>query len=187
MAATLAAQRRLRHNGIVSITAGAWEGQRLARVALLGGTIELAVGAPGLARLAGAALLPVFTVRGPGDDVLRVIVEASLAVTNGGDTDAALDDAARAFAARLEPHVRRYPTQWRDCGRTSGSTAEATGAATAHRSRRYCRTSSALTSIDGGTVTLSARAVFALMTSSKRVGCSTGMTAGRAPFLILSK
>jgi lauroyl/myristoyl acyltransferase len=112
MAATLAAQRILRRNGIVSITAGAWEGTRLADVALLGGTLALALGAPGLARLAGAPLLPVFTLRG-ADDVLRVIVESPIAIARG-DADAALDAAAQRFGERLEDYVRRHPSQWRD-------------------------------------------------------------------------
>jgi lauroyl/myristoyl acyltransferase len=113
MAATLAAQRVLRGNGIVSITAGAWEGQRVAIVPLLGGTLELAVGAPGLARLAGARLLPVFTVR-ERDGALRVVVEPSMTVAHDGDADKALDVAAHAFAKRLDDYVRRYPAQWRD-------------------------------------------------------------------------
>jgi lauroyl/myristoyl acyltransferase len=113
MSATLAAQRVLRRNGLVSVTAGAWEGQRVAAVGLLGGTIELAVGAPGLARLAGAPLLPVFTVR-ERDGTLRVIVEEAIPLASDGETDAALDAAAQAFAARLDAYVRRYPAQWRD-------------------------------------------------------------------------
>ncbi len=114
MAATLAARGILKRNGIVSITAGAWEGQRLAQVELLGGTLDLAVGAPGLARLTGAALLPVFTVRSPDDETLRVIIEPPIAVVAGGDTDASLQDAAQRFGASLERHVRRNPVQWRD-------------------------------------------------------------------------
>ena len=113
MSATLAARRVLERNGIVSITAGAWEGQRLAVVELLGGTLELAVGAPGLARLTGAPLLPVFAVR---DDAgaLRVTLDAPIPVAREGDTDAALQEAAQRFAGRLEPWIRRYPAQWRD-------------------------------------------------------------------------
>ena len=113
MAATLAAQRLLKRNGIVSITAGAWEGQRLAKVDLLGGKLELAVGAPGLARLSGAALLPVFALRGD-DGALRVTVEPPISVTNVRDVDDALQDAARRFGERLEPWIRRHPAQWRD-------------------------------------------------------------------------
>lgn len=113
ISATLAAQRVLKKNGIVSITAGAWEGQRLAKVAVLGGTLELAVGAPGLARLSGAALLPVFAVRGD-DGALRVTVEPPIAVERGGDADASLQDAALRFGERLDPWIRRHPAQWRD-------------------------------------------------------------------------
>ena len=114
MAATLAAQRLLKRNGIVSITAGAWEGQRLAKVDLLGGTLQLAVGAPGLARLSGAALLPVFALRDPGDATLRVIVEPPIPVANVGDADAALQEAAQRFAERMERYVLGHPAQWRD-------------------------------------------------------------------------
>ena len=114
LAATLAAQRLLRKNGILSITAGAWEGGRLAQIDILGGSLELAVGAPGLARLTGAALLPVFTVRGEGEDTIRVIIESPLAVPAEGGMDEALQDAARQFGNRLENYVRRYPIEWRD-------------------------------------------------------------------------
>src|SRR5215475_9643934 len=47
-------------------------------------------------------------------------------------------------------------------------------------------TSSARASSVGGTVMPSALAVFILMTSWKRVGCSTGKSAGWAPLRILS-
>src|SRR6266567_6466911 len=47
-------------------------------------------------------------------------------------------------------------------------------------------TSSARPSSDGGIVSPSALAVFMLITNSKFVGCSTGRSAGLAPFRILS-
>ena len=47
-------------------------------------------------------------------------------------------------------------------------------------------TSSARASIVGGMVRPSAFAVFRLITNSKIVGCSTGRSAGLAPFKILS-
>src|SRR5215510_4970031 len=50
----------------------------------------------------------------------------------------------------------------------------------------YSISSSARASSAGGTVMPSASAVFILMTSLKRVGCSTGKSAGRAPLRILS-
>jgi hypothetical protein len=58
MSATLAAQRELKRNGIVSITAGAWEGQRLAGIELLGGNARACsrrAGARATRRCAAAA------------------------------------------------------------------------------------------------------------------------------------
>src|SRR4051794_33692191 len=52
--------------------------------------------------------------------------------------------------------------------------------------RTHSITSSARASSVGGTAMPSALAVFILMISSKRVGCSTGRSAGRAPLRILS-
>src|SRR5262245_15006941 len=52
--------------------------------------------------------------------------------------------------------------------------------------RTHSITSSARATSDGGTVRLSALAVLRLMTSSNFVGCSTGRSAGLAPFRILS-
>ena len=54
------------------------------------------------------------------------------------------------------------------------------------QSGTYSITSSARESNEGGTVRPSALAVFKLITSSNRVGCSTGKSAGLAPLRILS-
>lgn len=112
--AAVAAMRVLKHNNLLTITAGDWEGQRIATIDLCSGTLDLAVGAPRLARLSGAALLPVFTVRGPDQDTIRVVVEPALNVASNGDVDDALQDAAQAFGRLLERYVLRYPGEWRD-------------------------------------------------------------------------
>src|SRR5258707_8596375 len=52
--------------------------------------------------------------------------------------------------------------------------------------QNYSITSSARTSMEGGTVRPSALAVFMLITSSNLVGCSTGRLEGLVPFRILS-
>ncbi len=112
-AAMLAAQRVLKKNGIVSITAGDWEGQRLAEIDLCGGRLELAVGAPGLARLTGAALLPVFTVRGAGQEhTSRHRTRAARAGRRrGGRCAAARGTSLRQLAGAIR---QRYPAEWRD-------------------------------------------------------------------------
>jgi Lauroyl/myristoyl acyltransferase len=116
-AAAVAATRVLAQNGILSITAGDWEGQRIASIDVCGGKLQLAVGAPRLARLAGAALLPVFTVRGTDQQTIRVIIEGALDVQSSGEADAALQRATQAFGRVLEGYIRRYPAQWRDWAR----------------------------------------------------------------------
>ena len=113
-AVAVAAMRVLMQNGILSITAGDWEGQRIAGIDVCGGKLDLAVGAPRLARLSGAALLPVFTVRGTDRDMIRVVIEPALAVPRDGDIDDALQGAAQGFGRLLEHYVRRYPAEWRD-------------------------------------------------------------------------
>jgi lauroyl/myristoyl acyltransferase len=113
-AAAVAAMRVLKQNGVLTITAGDWEGQRIAAIDLCGGAFDLAVGAPRLARLSGAALLPVFTVRGPDQDTIRVVIEPAVAVPPDGEGDDALQFAAQGFGRSLERYVMRYPTEWRD-------------------------------------------------------------------------
>lgn len=116
-AAAVAATRVLAQNGILSITAGDWEGQRIAAIDVCGGKLQLAIGAPRLARLTGAVLLPVFTVRGADQQTIRVVIEPALATRSGGEADAALQSAAQAFGRVLEGYVRRYPAEWRDWSR----------------------------------------------------------------------
>ncbi|HNB25668.1 MAG TPA: hypothetical protein PLR41_01810 [Alphaproteobacteria bacterium] len=102
----------LRHNGLLSITAGAWEGSDLIAGTLLDGRMKIALGAPRLAALTGAALLPVFTVR-EADGSFHVAIEAPLALPPGLGRRDAECAAAQAYLARHEPWIARYPDQWR--------------------------------------------------------------------------
>ena len=106
------AERTLRRNEIVSITAGAWEGRRVVRGPLLGGSLELATGAPSLALRTGAALLPVFTTRLPEGGGFRVSVGAELPLSGAGKSEA-LTAATAGFLAQLEAVIRAAPDQWR--------------------------------------------------------------------------
>jgi hypothetical protein len=92
--------------------AGDWEGQRLPASMLR--RRSSSGGAPRFARLAGAALLPVFTVRGGDRQTISVVIEPALAVPTDGKTDDALQSAAQAFGRLLERYVTRYPAEWRD-------------------------------------------------------------------------
>ncbi len=108
------ARRVLSENGIVSITAGAWEGGRLATVKVAGSELDLATGAPGLALMTGASLLPVFTVRDEGGLTVRVIVEPPIRLPTGEKREAALSAMSEEFGRRMTPYVKAYPLQWRD-------------------------------------------------------------------------
>lgn len=113
-AVTFAALRLLRSNAVLSITAGDWEGGRLAAIDVLGGKVELSIGAPGLARLTGATLLPVFVVRGAPGEAVAVAIEPPLTLAADRDSEDTIQGAARQFGVLLDDYVRRYPAQWRD-------------------------------------------------------------------------
>ncbi len=113
-AAVSRAQKQLKDNGIISITAGAWEGARVATVRIHDTLLDLSTGAPGLALMTGAALLPVFTIRDPHSTRISVIVDAPIAVDRGADKEEKLLNATQAFADRMAPYVSSHPSQWRD-------------------------------------------------------------------------
>jgi lauroyl/myristoyl acyltransferase len=102
--------QRLRSGRVVSITVG-HQAQQTRRVPLLGAEIELAEAPAALARRAGAALLPVFTVcLAPG--VFRCTIEPEIEAPPGLDRDAAVAHVLREFGRRLEPYVLRWPEQY---------------------------------------------------------------------------
>jgi lauroyl/myristoyl acyltransferase len=107
-------RKLLAENRIISITAGAWEGAQVARVRVGGVALELSTGAPGLAWLTGAALLPVFTIRDEATLQMKVIVGEAIRVDQGAGRDAALLAATQTFADRLRPYAEAHPLQWRD-------------------------------------------------------------------------
>jgi lauroyl/myristoyl acyltransferase len=99
---------------MISITAGAWEGARVATVNIHGCQLDLATGAPGLALLSRAALLPVFTIRDGDQPRISVVVGESIQVATGADRDERLFNAAQTFADRMAIYVSSHPLQWRD-------------------------------------------------------------------------
>jgi lauroyl/myristoyl acyltransferase len=107
-------QKRLKENGIISVTAGAWEGARVAAVEVQGCLLDLSTGAPGLALLTGATLLPVFTVREADSTRIRVVIDKPIDTGRGADKDEKLFNAAQEFADRTKAYVAQYPFQWRD-------------------------------------------------------------------------
>jgi lauroyl/myristoyl acyltransferase len=111
--AMLELSRRLRANGIVSITASAHEGRTLVRADFFRGTIQLATGALRLAALVEAPLIPVFTIPRSGEPgAFDVIVEPPLQFPAGMPEKQAMLSAATEYLDRLELHVTRQPESW---------------------------------------------------------------------------
>ncbi|HVR68550.1 MAG TPA: hypothetical protein VMT98_18015 [Verrucomicrobiae bacterium] len=101
---------RLKEGGVVSVTAQATSLRPIA-VPFLGGTLNLAPGAPGIAYRSGAALLPVIATR---DAVNHhaITIEPALPLPRGLPKEQAFEHAAQAFAHRLATHVRQSPGSW---------------------------------------------------------------------------
>jgi lauroyl/myristoyl acyltransferase len=104
--------RALKAGEVVSIVASSTEGYEMIKGSIFGGRLPVAVGAPRLAALTGAPLLPVFTVRDPRLG-WRIAVEPPIAIAPARSSDERCIAATAAFLQRCEPWVRQYPEQWR--------------------------------------------------------------------------
>lgn len=111
------ARRLLRQGKFASITAGAWEGELLVRARIGQSAIEFAGGAPRLARIAGAPLLPVFVVRDDSTGKIRVTVENPIDLDRSQDKAELIQSAAQDFADRHLAYLKASPHQWRDWGK----------------------------------------------------------------------
>jgi lauroyl/myristoyl acyltransferase len=104
--------RTLKSGAVVSIVAANTEGFEMVEGPIFGGRLPVAVGAPRLAALTGAPLLPTFVVR---DKALgfRVAIEPPIALDPQQPADTRTVAAVQEYLRRSEPWVRRYPEQWR--------------------------------------------------------------------------
>ena len=100
---------RLRHNGLVSVTA-IQSGKRTGARPLFGGTVRLAKGAPNFALVTGAALIPIFVV--PIGNGYELRVEPPL-VAREGDIEAGEEAYITQYLPLLERYVSQYPVLWR--------------------------------------------------------------------------
>ncbi len=100
----------LRQNLVVRV-AGIHGGSRPLQQPFYGGTLNLALGAPTLAVLAGAPLLPVYVVPGNGGE-FDVWVKPPLNA-DGGQGAFSAEALARDYADVLRAYVAEHPTRWR--------------------------------------------------------------------------
>lgn len=103
--------RALKSGEVVSIVAASTEGSDMIKGPVFGGRLPVAVGAPRLAGLTGAPVLPTFTFR--DGDVFRTVIEKPLDLPKAAGNDERCIAAAAEFLSRSEPWVRRFPGQWR--------------------------------------------------------------------------
>jgi lauroyl/myristoyl acyltransferase len=104
--------RALKSGEVVSIVAANTEGFEMVEGPIFGGLLPVAVGAPRLAALTGAPLLPTFVVRDPKLG-FRVVIEAPIVLDPKQPADERTVAAASEYLRRSEVWVRRYPEQWR--------------------------------------------------------------------------
>jgi lauroyl/myristoyl acyltransferase len=104
--------RALKAGEVVSIVAANTEGFEMVEGPIFGGLLPVAVGAPRLAALTGAPLLPTFVVRDP-ERGFRIAIEPPVALDPSRPADERTVAAATEYLRRSEPWVRRYPEQWR--------------------------------------------------------------------------
>jgi lauroyl/myristoyl acyltransferase len=104
--------RALKSGEVVSIVAANTEGFEMVVGPIFGGLLPVAVGAPRLAALTGAPLLPTFVVRDP-ELGFRIVIEPPIPLDPKQPADERTVAAATEYLCRSEAWVRRYPEQWR--------------------------------------------------------------------------
>jgi lauroyl/myristoyl acyltransferase len=104
--------RALQAGEAVSIVAANTEGFEVVLSSIFGRRLPVAVGAPRLAALTGAPLLPTFVMRDP-ERGFRIVIEAPIPLDPKLPADQRTVAAAGEYLRRSEPWIRRYPEQWR--------------------------------------------------------------------------
>jgi lauroyl/myristoyl acyltransferase len=104
-------REHLETGAVISIAANGSEGTPF-EMPFLGGTLKLSLGAPMLAALHGAPLLPVFTVADAAGR-FEVIVGPPIEAKSGRHAGETARELARGYAGALEAHLRCHPVEWR--------------------------------------------------------------------------
>lgn len=103
----------LKRGKVVSITAGAWEGRKVAPVPVLGASLPISTGAASIAIASGAPLIPVATVRDEGSDTFRVVLDDPISWPRDLPKADAMEAIFAAYGRHLETWIASHPGQWR--------------------------------------------------------------------------
>ncbi len=101
----------LRRGGIVTLVCDRDLNGTGIKIQFLGQETAFPVGAVDLALRTGAAIVPIFGLRGPGG-ISSIFIEPSLKQSRSGDRDQAERENLESLAAVMEKYIRKYPEQW---------------------------------------------------------------------------
>lgn len=116
---TKALGKRLRQNGLICIAADARRGHKFIAAPFLGHTFFFPTAMVSLAKLTGAAILPLFCIQESGDRV-RLIIESPIAIETDGDRERCLEQTIMRYAGLLESYIKKYPEQYRNWNFSEG-------------------------------------------------------------------
>jgi KDO2-lipid IV(A) lauroyltransferase len=102
---------RLKHNGIICVSADGAGGHKFITVDFRGRTDAFSTGMISLARLSGATILPVFCVQQGNRP--RVIIESPIGIEQGADRERTAERSISQYVHLLETYTTRYPAQYR--------------------------------------------------------------------------
>ena len=110
---------RLNQNGIICISGVGRSGRNHVPDELAGVEVLLPTGPFSLARMSGAAIIPLFCFT-DDDGVERLTLETPIRLDGSDRSDEALVQGVRQYARLLEAYIGRYPDQWYLWHRASG-------------------------------------------------------------------
>ena len=110
---------RLRQNGIICISADARRGRKFVAVSILGHTLFFPTAMVSLAKLNGAAILPLFCIQ-ESEETARFIIEPPIPIDHDEDRERCLELAILRYASLLESYIQQYPEQYRNWSFSEG-------------------------------------------------------------------
>jgi KDO2-lipid IV(A) lauroyltransferase len=119
LAFTRTFQERLKENAIVCAAGDAKSGKKFIPVKFLWLTDYFPTGLVSLAKLSGAAMLPLFCVQETGDRA-SIIIESPISIDRDDDRERCLEKAVTQYVRLLESYIKKYPEQYRNWHELTG-------------------------------------------------------------------
>lgn len=113
LAFTRTFRERLKENAIVCAAGDAKVGKKFIPVQFLWLTDYFPTGLVSLAKLSGAAMLPLFCVQDAGDRT-SIIIESPIYIDHDDDRERCLEKAVTQYVRLLESYIEKYPEQYRN-------------------------------------------------------------------------